>query len=44
MTYTTYVDVFLVYLIRIISKDKLKAAFLKRVNGSTQSELNFSEG
>ena len=32
--------VFCLYLIRIIPKDKLKAAFLKRVNGSTQSELN----
>ena len=25
-------------------KDKLKAAFLKRMNGSTLAELNFCEG
>ena len=33
--------VFCLYLISIIPKDKLKAAFLKRVNGSTQDELIF---
>ena len=32
------------YLVRIRAKDKLKAGFLKRVNGSTQGELNFCEG
>ena len=42
MTYVTYADVFFrLYLIRILPKDKLKAAFLKRVNSSTQGELNF---
>ena len=35
---------FSLYLIRIILKDKLKAAFLKRANGSTQVELNLCEG
>ena len=31
-------------LICIIPKDKLKAAFLKNLNGATQSELNFAQG
>ena len=31
-------------LICIRPKDKLKAAFPKRLNGSTQSELNFAQG
>ena len=31
-------------MIRIIPKDKLKVAFLKTVNDSTQDELNFCEG
>ena len=35
---------FRLYLIRIISKDNLKAAFPKRVTDSTQRELNFCEG
>ena len=36
--------VFCLYLIRFISKDKLKEAFLNKVNGSTQGELNFCVG
>ena len=45
MTYATYVDVlFCLYLIRTIPKDKLKAAFLSRMNVSTRGELNFYEG
>ena len=35
---------FCLYLNRIVAKDNLKAAFLKRVNGSTQYELNCCEG
>ena len=35
---------FCLYLIRIIPKNKLKTALLKRINGSTQGELNFCEG
>ena len=45
MTYATDVDMyFCLYVVRIIPKDKLKAAFVRRVNGSTQEELNFCEG
>ena len=45
MTYAIYVNVlFCLHLIRIMPKDKLKAKFLKKVNGSTQSESNFCGG
>ena len=36
--------IFCSYPIRIAPKDKLKAAFCGRVNGSPQGELNFWEG